>query len=434
VELTITVTVDVAPGSDVATVEQQVVEAGRTAMRRALARMGRVLEPAQVVCPRCAATTVAGCGTVRRTLLTSVGQVRVPLRRLRCRACRTRFRPAAPAFAALAGRQVTPALARLCAEAAMTWPFAQAASVVQRLCGARVSAETVRQVVRTAGSAEAQAQHAAAEHVLAPTMAQVRAERDQQVRGQTPEPPAFLLVGMDGGWVPSWDTKDGMEGKVGVVATEAQVISASGRRRLVQRRYVATFADADTLGTLVGAAACALGGEHAPRQTVVGDGAGWIKTQAQAQFPDATTILDWPHLARAVHKAIRAARPGAGNREVRRTAHQALPALLWDGEVDAAISALTALPEAGTEPAAAFAETLGYLDGQRGWIGNYGAWRAAGEPIGSGLIERAVALVINWRMKRRGMRWRRATATAIVALRVRCINDTWHARYVSPAA
>lgn len=358
-ELTITVTVDIVPGSAVATVEQQVVEAGRTAMRQALAQMGRVLEPPQVRCPRCAATTVEGCGTVARTLLTSVGKVRVPLRRLRCGACRARFRPAAPAFAALGGRQVTPALAQVCAEAGMTWPFAQAATVVQRLCGARVSAETVRQVLCTAGQAEAQAQQAAAAQILSPTMAHVRAERDRGLRGQAPPAPAFVVVGMDGGWVPSRDTKDGMEGKVGVVATAAQVISARGRRRLVQRRYVATFADADALGTLVGAAACALGGEHASRQTVVADGAGWIKTQAQAQFPDATTILDWPHLARAVHKAIRAARPGVRNREVRRAAHQAIPALLWNGDVDAAITTLQALPDPDTEPAATFAETLG---------------------------------------------------------------------------
>lgn len=146
-DLTITVTVDIAPGSAIGDVEQQVVEAGRRAMRTAIAGVGRAVEPAQVVCPRCGGTTSEGCGTVARTLLTSMGKIRVRLRRVRCTACRTRFRPAAPAFAALAGRQVTPALDQLCAEAAMTWPFAQAAAVVQRLCGARVSAETVRQVL-----------------------------------------------------------------------------------------------------------------------------------------------------------------------------------------------------------------------------------------------------------------------------------------------
>jgi hypothetical protein len=38
-----------------------------------------------------------------------------------------------------------------------------------------------------------------------------------------------------------------------------------------------------------------------------------------------------------------------------------------------------------------------------------------------------VALVINVRMKKRGMRWKRANATAVVALRVHQINTDWEA-------
>jgi len=41
------------------------------------------------------------------------------------------------------------------------------------------------------------------------------------------------------------------------------------------------------------------------------------------------------------------------------------------------------------------------------------------------LVERGVALVIHLRMKRRGMRWKRANATAVVALRVRLLNAAW---------
>ncbi|MGZ3625463.1 MAG: hypothetical protein ACXWPG_19910 [Ktedonobacteraceae bacterium] len=40
-------------------------------------------------------------------------------------------------------------------------------------------------------------------------------------------------------------------------------------------------------------------------------------------------------------------------------------------------------------------------------------------------MERAVAVVINMRMKKRGMRWKRANATAVVALRVQRINAEW---------
>lgn len=47
--------------------------------------------------------------------------------------------------------------------------------------------------------------------------------------------------------------------------------------------------------------------------------------------------------------------------------------------------------------------------------------RSKATRIGSGLVERAVAIVINARMKKRGMRWKRNNATA-AALRVQRIN------------
>ncbi|MDQ3549109.1 MAG: hypothetical protein M3439_09865 [Chloroflexota bacterium] len=78
------------------------------------------------------------------------------------------------------------------------------------------------------------------------------------------------------------------------------------------------------------------------------------------------------------------------------------------------------------EPPEALEDAIRYLDTQRDWIGDDAAWREAGFPVGSGLIERAVALVINRRMQRQGMRWRRDSATAIVALRVEQLNQEWN--------
>ena len=43
----------------------------------------------------------------------------------------------------------------------------------------------------------------------------------------------------------------------------------------------------------------------------------------------------------------------------------------------------------------------------------------------TGIIERAVSWVINRRIKKRGMRWRRRNATALVALRVTFLNTDW---------
>ena len=70
-------------------------------------------------------------------------------------------------------------------------------------------------------------------------------------------------------------------------------------------------------------------------------------------------------------------------------------------------------------------KAITYLENQRPWIGSYEHWRELGYPVGSGMIERAVSVVINRRMKKQGMRWCRPNATAIVALRVDLLNDDW---------
>ena len=99
---------------------------------------------------------------------------------------------------------------------------------------------------------------------------------------------------------------------------------------------------------------------------------------------------------------------------------------LWQGHVEQALEGLrrlaTDLPAEALKPVQ---EAIRYLENQRPWIGSYERWKAQGYPVGSGLIERAVALVINRRMKKRGMRWCRPNATAIVALRTDLLNDDW---------
>ncbi|HEV2236572.1 MAG TPA: hypothetical protein VGR57_07910, partial [Ktedonobacterales bacterium] len=89
------------------------------------------------------------------------------------------------------------------------------------------------------------------------------------------------------------------------------------------------------------------------------------------------------------------------------------------------------------EPVARLEQTITYLAAQRSWLGTYAAWQEAGYPVGSGLIERAVFVVINRRMKRQGMRWRRTNADAVVALRTRERNadaDPFDERLRSPLA
>lgn len=96
---------------------------------------------------------------------------------------------------------------------------------------------------------------------------------------------------------------------------------------------------------------------------------------------------------------------------------------LWHGQVATALRLVREqLPGA---PGRALAT---YLRTQQAWIVDADALQADGEVVGSGMVEKAVDLVINRRLKgRRGMRWWRANAEAVVTLRTRQLNQDYDA-------
>jgi hypothetical protein len=255
-----------------------------------------------------------------------------------------------------------------------------------------------------------------------------------------------MLVGLDGGWVCSREQRGGMDQKVAVVCSQVEDLPmpthsttfswsqrggpgqpARQRHRLVQRRYVATFGPSHQLGQQTKAAAQALCADPSRPVVVIADGAKWIKKEQERHFPQATCMLDWAHLWREVRDAIGAAARAKAlaprARDYQLYLHRSW---LWHGNVDQALQGVRDLGQGlAAEPGQAIHKAITYLEHQRPWIGSYEHWRKLGDPVGSGMIERAVSLVINRRMKKRGMRWCRPNATAVVALRADLLNDDW---------
>jgi hypothetical protein len=322
-------------------------------------------------------------------------------------------------------------LRKLAALVGSSWPYETAARVLNQLSGVQLSDERLRQLTNEQGSLLAKQQHSEAQHLLqeAVNLPLIRAQRGHSHPQGKQDHPQWLQVGLDGGWLLSREQKGGMEGKIGVVASQVEEVGKHGRHRLTKRRYVATFGPAEEVGRLTYAAACQLNATEAWRQVVLGDGANWIKTQASEHFPDALKILDWPHLWRKIRDAVRACQPGKhpARRAWRKAQYEVLLPLLWQGEGEQALRHLLSLRPLSGEVPPPWEEAIRYLETQGEWMGNYQHWQEQGYPVGSGLVERAVALVINVRMKKRGMRWKRANATAVVALRVQQINAAWDA-------
>ncbi|MBV9228856.1 MAG: ISKra4 family transposase [Chloroflexi bacterium] len=447
-QVQVSLKIEVEATASLTQMEHHIQEAGKPAMREAMKQAIRGWEDQHPACPHCGATQRRLEGTTRRVLATQFGRVQVPRRRFRCQACWRRYCPANMLFAALKGGTISAPLQEAAMLAGCSWPYRVAANLLKRLSGAQISAEEIRLLTNQHGKQRAMHQQEEAEQVCATASQEAptaqTAEAAQVPSAQHAQPP--MLVGVDGGWVCSREQRGGMEGKVAVVCSQvedlpmrtpspsfvdwchrAQRHPPRQRHRLKRRRYVATFGPSKQIGSQAKAAALRLCDDLSRKVTIIADGADWIKKEQGKHFPQATCILDWAHLWREVRHAINAvaqAKPlSKSEREYQLHLHRSW---LWHGDVDHAVQGLrnlsAGLPAEALKP---IKGTITYLEHQRPWIGSYERWKAQGYPVGSGMIERAVAIVINRRMKKRGMCWCRRNATAIVALRCDLLNDDW---------
>lgn len=436
-QVQVSLTIDISASVSLPHLEEQIVQAGREGMREALKKSVRAWEEQHRSCPKCAGGDLRVEGSLRRMLATVFGRVALGVRRFRCQACLHRWCPAHGLLATLGQQQITPKLREAAVLAGASWPYRHAAHLLERLCGSQISAETIRRLSMQRGEQRARRQQQQADEAMTQPQASLAPPKEK-----ASEP----VVALDGGWVPSREQRGGMEGKVAVVAACKEVgqpkprpnpseltwyelakAARAGRRvapahpraRYAQRRYRATFASSAHLGRQAAHAAREM--EHSAA-VVVADGAKWIKTEAQRHFSEATCILDWPHLWRTVRKAIgETALLQQKSSTWKQAQSQQIKQWLWRGKVDLVITRLQSWGSAGK----ALKQTQTYLQEQRDWIGDYEQWKQQGYPIGSGIIERAVAIVINRRMKKRGMRWKRTNATSLVALRVDLLNTDW---------
>lgn len=406
---------------DLAQLETAVHAWGLTIQRQALCQawqaQGKVRPSAP--CPQCGGTALRPAGSKPRQVETVFGPVGLPRQRVCCRGCGRHFQPDDAGLTPLLGRgRCTPALRELAASCGASWPYQQAARVVGRLRGAPLSAETIRTVVAQAGNAVA-SQHAAE----AQTACQPPATAPDLAQPQ----PARLVVEVDGGWVRSHDNAHGMEAKVGVIHAGSERIGRT-RTRLTARRYAATFAGVGDFGPLVTAAVEHRNGYAALEQTLLGDGAAWIWVLRATILAAATPVLDRWHLSDARRRMLRRAVTEA---DPRAAWAARLDPCLERGDVPGALAVLEELRQTSAAPEVG--EFAVFLTNHAAYIPDYAARRAAGVPIGSGGVEKGVDVVVNRRFKgKRGMKWRRARAEGVLALRVAELNDEWISR-LTPA-
>ena len=200
-------------------------------------------------------------------------------------------------------------------------------------------------------------------------------------------------------------------------------------------RYVARRTAKGDFDRLLYSLAVQCGLERAQQVVVLGDGAPWIWNLVSDQFPQAVQIVDLYHAKEHVWEVGQAVF-GRGTSEAAAWASSAC-SLLVEGQIEALVSTIQALPPIPPEPGQARSipqRAVDYFSINAERM-RYPTFRAQGMHLGSGIAEAACKTVVSTRAKRSGMRWTPDGLDALLPLRTAVLNDSydsfWEEQYAA---
>jgi len=378
------------------------------------------------------ASATCGCGqpahykgAAARTLVTQAGLLTFRRAYYYCSACQVGFYPLDAALGLGPGQfseGVQAGVARLGAEL----PFERAATTYTALTGVPISPRAVARVTEARG--------AAWEEELAD-------ERTALLAGTAP-PPALAPRPADGGrWAVALDAakacfRDGWhEIKVGVVG-RAQPVLRPGREpgswrpgaQVAQQSYLAHVGSMSGTAERLYAEVVRRGCDPAEEEVLcLGDGAPSIWNEYATHFPRRVEILDWYHAVEhlwAAGKGLYGEGTAAAHAWVAARQEE-----LWAGDVAAVVTALQVAAAQESRGQAA-QEEIHYFTANAGRMA-YAAYRAAGYPLGSGVVESGCKQVVGQRAKGAGMRWSAAGVQGVLTLRATLLSGEWEATWAA---
>jgi hypothetical protein len=300
------------------------------------------------------------------------------------------------------GGEVTKEVERRILDFGVSDTFNEAAQRWEVHYGWSISENLVRRVVERVGRMQEECEPEVLQEELQPVSQQA---------------PALVVLGTDGSMIPTRGEDTWREAKVAVVSRE-EVVEAGreGPCERQQARYVAVVGSPEGLKGEVAAALKAHGANEAQRVVCLGDGAAWVWKLAGQLCPQAIQVLDWRH---AQEYVVECGKELFGEDDAclgvwRDTAEK----LLWQGETEELQRELEAcLFLCSTDKEKEAIVTLKRYCNNNAQRMQYAAFREAGLPVGSGIVESAHRHVLQQRMKRAGQHWAPQRAHRMARLR-----------------
>jgi hypothetical protein len=366
-------------------------------------------------CPECGERTEAQSWR-QRTVLTVCGKISFERPWYVCPQCGHNWSPTDQSLALESRARLSSGMLEwLIHLGASSSSFVDAAGVLERLTGLKVSPETVRLRTEERGELLEERQQAAIAQVI----------KTQEPAEALDRAPGVLLVETDGVLV---RYRDGWhEVKLGLVAghVDGETVAPS---------YIAARESAEQFGPRLLAEAARRGALEVlswqgpingqglavlPEVVVLGDGARWIWNLAEDHFGHRTEIVDFYHASEHLWDVAKALH-GEGTAAARNWADQQIRDLLKEG-VKPVLQALTQATAPSSEGAEVLRKETNYFRSNAARM-DYPTFRERGLPIGSGAIESAAKHLVQQRLKRPGARWSELGAQSVLAVRSRIVS------------
>jgi hypothetical protein len=258
--------------------------------------------------------------------------------------------------------------------------------------------------------------------------AEVLADERGQPPAGPPNPPALLVIGMDGGRVQTREKQgeNGSRWREDKVCAITSYLPGDGTQEHppepLVTTYVATMGKTESFGKLVRVEGQRRGLRGAKTVLVMGDGGNWIDPLSERERLHDQRIVDYYHAAEHLHESARAIAGTDGSPCA--TLAEQLTSLLWDGRLDEVIALLSEhaqrlgppLETDGADhPRRVLATNVNYFRTHRRHM-DYPTYRRKGWPIGSGVTESAVKL-FNKRVKGTEQFWNVPGVESILSIR-----------------
>ena len=153
----------------------------------------------------------------------------------------------------------------------------------------------------------------------------------------------------------------------------------------------------------------------AKARAVIGDGAAWVWSVAEAVCPDGRQIVDWFHAVQHLADAAIALYPNDNDAKQRQRWLKTHKDHLYMGRTHKIMAALHKRERA---------DLAGYFEGHQRRM-QYLEFREAGFPIGSGTVESGVKQ-FKQRLTGPGMRWNVDNANRMLVIRAAVLGDDFH--------